>query len=120
LAVELIPLYRIQANRNLRETLPDIPHLAKSIRRHGMLTAILVDRCPDGGYELVAGFRRHAAALMAGLDAVPAVVREAGEDRARIASQVAENVDRIDLTGLEQAQAMQQMLDLGSSGRGGG
>jgi ParB-like chromosome segregation protein Spo0J len=55
-AVEIIPLDRIQANGNLRESLPDIPQLAESIREHGMLTAILVDRRADGDYELVAGF----------------------------------------------------------------
>jgi ParB-like chromosome segregation protein Spo0J len=58
LAVELIPLDQIHAQRNITEALPDIPQLAESIRRHGILTAILVERRPGGRTARGQGRRR--------------------------------------------------------------
>ena len=56
--------------------LPNIPSLAESIRREGVLTAITVDRRDDGDFDLVAGFRRVAASRLAGLTSIPAVIRD--------------------------------------------
>ncbi len=67
ITTEMIPLERIRADRNIRTKLSDVEGLAKSIRRHGVLTAVLVARREDGDFDLVAGFRRHAAAAVAGL-----------------------------------------------------
>ena len=57
-------LERIHADRNIRTKLPDVEGLARSIRRHGVLSAVLVTRRDDGDFDLVAGFRRHTAAGM--------------------------------------------------------
>jgi ParB family chromosome partitioning protein len=65
--------------------------------------------------ELIAGFRRIAAAEAAGLDYIPAVVPDPVAGMQRISDQVAENDDRCALTELDAAGAMQQMLELGAT-----
>jgi len=113
-AAEMIPIERIHAASNVRSgTLPNIPSLAESIRREGVLTAITVDRRDDGDYELVAGFRRLAAARLAGLATIPAVIRDRTGQAERLRRQLAENIEREGLRDLDQAAAMQQLLDLG-------
>ncbi|MDQ6846793.1 MAG: ParB N-terminal domain-containing protein [Candidatus Dormibacteraeota bacterium] len=72
----VIPLADIRRSGNVRQELGDIESLAESIRQHGVLTAVLVERRQDGAFELVAGFRRVAAAETAGLEHIPAVVRD--------------------------------------------
>ncbi len=113
--VAVVRLVDILRSGKVRQELGDIESLADSIRQHGVLTAVLVERREDGGFELVAGFRRVAAAEAAGLDHIPAVVREAMTGVQRVSDQLAENDDRCGLTELEVAGAMQQMLDVGAS-----
>jgi ParB/RepB/Spo0J family partition protein len=113
--VAVIPLADIRRGGNVRQELGDIASLAESIRQHGVLTAVLVERRQDGAFELVAGFRRVAAAEVAGLEHIPAVVRDPVAGVQRVSDQLAENEDRCALTELDVAGAMQQMLDLGAS-----
>jgi ParB/RepB/Spo0J family partition protein len=113
--VAIIPLVDIRRSGNVRQELGDIESLAESIRQHGVLTAVLVERREDGAFELVAGFRRVAAAEVAGLEHIPAVVRDPVAGVQRVSDQLAENNDRCALTDLDVAGAMQQMLDLGAS-----
>ncbi len=113
--VAVIPLADIRRSGNVRQELSDIDSLAESIRQHGVLTAVLVERRQDGAFELVAGFRRVAAAERAGLGHIPAVVRDPVAGVQRVSDQLAENDDRCALTALDVAGAMQQMLDLGAS-----
>src|SRR5437763_11064436 len=83
--------------------------LADSIRRHGLLQPLVV-RHIAGHYELIAGERRLRAATRAGLARVPVIVREArAEDRIELA--LIENVQRENLTALEEAEAYRQLLD---------
>ena len=83
--------------------------LADSIRRHGLLQPLVV-RHIAGRYELIAGERRLRAATRAGLARVPVIVREArAEDRLELA--LIENVQRENLTALEEAEAYRQLLD---------
>src|SRR5437867_2189940 len=83
--------------------------LADSIRRHGLLQPLVVRRIA-GRYELIAGERRLRAAARAGLERVPVIVREArAEDRLELA--LIENVQRENLTALEEAEAYRQLLD---------
>jgi ParB family chromosome partitioning protein len=65
---------------------------------------------PDGGYELVVGERRWRAARRAGLERIPAVVREAGEED-MLRDALIENLHREDLNPLEEAAAYRQLLD---------
>ncbi len=83
--------------------------LAGSIARHGLLQPLVVRRIA-GHYELVAGERRLRAARRAGLEKVPVIVREArAEDRLELA--LIENVQRENLTPLEEAEAYRHLID---------
>ena len=85
--------------------------LAASIAVHGILQPIVVRSLADGGYELIAGERRLRAARMAGLDVIPAVIRdsEAGTNSLELA--LIENLQREDLNAIETAQAYRELID---------
>ncbi len=84
--------------------------LAESIRHHGVLQPILVRRRADG-YELIAGERRWRAARIAGLNAVPAVVRiDAGND-AQLVLGLIENLQRTDLDPIEEARGLKRLTE---------
>ena len=83
--------------------------LADSIRSSGVLQPILVRRV-DGKYQLIAGERRLRAAKMAGLQAVPAVIRDLG-DRETLELAVTENVMREDLNPIEVARAYHSLQE---------
>jgi len=79
--------------------------LAESIRLHGVLQPLLVVRMPDG-YELIAGERRWRAARLAGLAAVPAVVRRESDDDQQLVLGLIENLQRTDLDPIEEARGL--------------
>jgi ParB family chromosome partitioning protein len=84
--------------------------LAESIRLHGVLQPLLVRRSVDG-YELIAGERRWRAARLAGLTAVPAVVRtDAGND-AQLVLGLIENLQRADLDPIEEAGGLKRLTE---------
>lgn len=91
----------------------DEDHLAElvhSVREFGVLQPVIVRENADGEYELIMGERRTRAAREAGLDAIPAIVREtADEDLLRDA--LLENLHRSQLNPLEEASAYQQLLE---------
>jgi ParB family chromosome partitioning protein len=89
---------------------PDqLAELAESIKEVGLLQPIVVRPLDKGRYELVMGERRWRAAQLAGLTAIPAVVRRTDEaDRLRDA--LLENIHRVQLNPLEEAAAYQQLL----------
>lgn len=87
--------------------------LAASIETSGVVQPILVRPLPDGSYELVAGERRWRAAQQAGLERVPAVVRDQ-EEAERLQAALIENMVREDLNPVEEAKACAALLeDLG-------
>jgi ParB family chromosome partitioning protein len=84
--------------------------LSRSIAARGVLQPIVVRPLPGGTYELVAGERRLRAAGRAGLETIPAVVRETGEgDRLELA--LIENMAREDLNPVEEARALATLVD---------
>jgi len=83
--------------------------LAESIRHHGLLQPLVVRRV-GLGYELIAGERRLRAAQRAGLATVPVIIREAAPDE-RLELALIENVQRENLTPLEEAEAYRQLID---------
>ncbi len=84
--------------------------LAESIRQHGVLQPLLVRRSADG-YELIAGERRWRAARLAGINAVPAIVRnEAGND-AQLVLGLIENLQRADLDPIEEARGLKRLIE---------
>ncbi len=87
--------------------------LAASIEASGVVQPLLVRPLPDGSYELVAGERRWRAAQQAGVDKVPAVVRDQ-EEAERLQAALIENMVREDLNPVEEARACDALVrDLG-------
>lgn len=101
-----IPIERIRPNpRQPRQRMdPDeLDGLAASIREHGVLQPILVTETIDG-YQLVAGERRFRASQQAGLERIPAVIRQLA-DRDQLEIALVENLQRADLGAMEEAHA---------------
>src|SRR5438477_7789460 len=86
-----------------------LKELSDSIRAQGLLQPVVV-RPHDGGYELIAGERRWRAAQMAGLAQIPAVVRDVPDEAALVMALI-ENIQREDLNPMEQATAVQRLVD---------
>ena len=85
-----------------------LEELAASIREHGVLQAVLVTETLEG-YQLIAGERRVRAARLAGLERIPAVVRQlADENQLEVA--LVENVQRSDLDPIDEALAYRQLV----------
>lgn len=87
-----------------------LSELADSISQHGVLQPLLLRPMVSGGYRIVAGERRWRAARMAGLSEVPAVVREM-TDAEEMLFALIENLQREDLTPLEEARGYQTLID---------
>jgi ParB family chromosome partitioning protein len=107
-----IPLKEIFANQNQpRKNFDEdkLKELAESMKEHGVLQPVIL-RKKTKGYELVAGERRWRAAKMAGLEKIPAIVKELSDaDVMEIA--LIENLQREDLNPLEEAMAYKQLMD---------
>lgn len=86
-----------------------LEELADSIREHGILQPLVVRPKGDGEYELVVGERRLRAALKLGMARVPVVVKELEEREAKEAALI-ENLQREDLSPIEEAMAYQEMM----------
>jgi len=86
-----------------------IDELAASLKEHGVIQPLIVRRV-GGTYRLVAGERRLRAALKAGIDKVPVVLREM-DDREAMEVSLVENLQREELGPLEQADAFQRLID---------
>jgi ParB family chromosome partitioning protein len=84
--------------------------LARSIQAQGLLQPVVVRPRPTGGYELIAGERRWRAAKEAGVEKVPALVREADDSESLLLSLV-ENVAREQLSAVEEARAYAVLMD---------
>ena len=87
-----------------------LTELAESIKAQGVIQPIVVRQLPDRTYEIIAGERRWRASKQAGLDEIPVVVREA-DDRTVVAMALIENIQREDLNPLEEAEALQRLID---------
>lgn len=111
--VELISLDEIRPNpyqprRHFDEAA--LNELASSISVSGVLQPIILRQSSVKGYEIIAGERRFRASKIAGKETVPAIIRELNEE---VMMQVAilENLQREDLTSLEEAEAYNMMMD---------
>jgi ParB family chromosome partitioning protein len=108
-----LPIGRIRPNpQQPRQAIrqEELEELAQSIREHGLLQPLVVSRSSDGSYLLIAGERRWRAAQAAGLETIPAVVKEA-TPQARLEMALVENIQRQDLNALEAAHAFRQLVD---------
>jgi len=107
-----IPISRIRGNPyqpRQRVEQKALESLAGSIAIHGVIQPILVTEVLDG-YQLIAGERRVRAAQMAGLDHIPAIVRQMAA-RDQLAVAIVENIQRADLNAMEEAHAYRQLAD---------
>ncbi len=86
-----------------------LEELAESIRRQGVIQPVVV-RAVGGDFELIAGERRWRAAQLAGVDTIPAIVREVADEVA-VAMALVENIQREDLNPLEEATALRRLVD---------
>jgi ParB family transcriptional regulator, chromosome partitioning protein len=112
LKFEELPVSAIRPNsRQPRTSFPEagIRELAASIKEVGILQPLVV-RPTTGGFELIAGERRLRAAREAGLERVPVLIRQAGEDES-IELALVENLQRENLSPLETAAAYQALMD---------
>ena len=87
-----------------------LEELAESIRENGVMQPIIIRKSTAKGYELVAGERRHKASKIAGLTKIPAIVRDLNEEF-MIKYAILENLQREDLTPLEEADAYDLMMN---------
>lgn len=89
----------------------ELRELAESIREQGVIQPILVRRSPDGdNYQIIAGERRWRAAQMAQLHEVPVLIREF-DDRTAMEIALVENVQRRDLSPLEEAEGYRRLIE---------
>lgn len=97
-----------QPRRSFRAA--SLAELADSIRKRGVLQPVLVEAAGEGSWVIVAGERRVRAARLAGLERVPVIVRTfSPEERLEIA--LIENLQRDDLTPIEEAKAFRQLME---------
>ncbi len=108
-----ISISAITANRRQPRTRFDeeaLVALTASIRELGVLQPVLVRPTGNGGFELIAGERRWRAARRAGLSNIPAIVRTA-DDTSSLEQALVENVQREDLSPMDEAAAYQQLIE---------
>jgi ParB family chromosome partitioning protein len=106
--VNILQRGRYQPRTHMDETA--LEDLASSIKAQGVVQPIVVRELPAGNFEIVAGERRWRAAQMAGLATIPAVVRRI-PDEAAIAIALIENIQRENLNPIEEAGALQRLID---------
>lgn len=87
-----------------------LEELADSIRNQGVIQPVVVRSKGDKEYELIAGERRWRAAQMAGIDDIPAIIRDVPDEIA-IAMALVENIQREDLNPIEEARALRRLVD---------
>ncbi|MEU6641485.1 ParB/RepB/Spo0J family partition protein [Saccharomonospora sp. NPDC046836] len=108
-----VPVNAIQANPKQPRQVFDEEALAElehSIREFGLMQPIVVRQLPGDAYELVMGERRLRASQQAGLERIPAIVRQTA-DEAMLRDALLENIHRVQLNPLEEAAAYQQLLE---------
>ena len=106
LPVDLIQRGKYQPRRDMEPE--SLQELANSIKAQGVMQPIVVRPISDRKFEIIAGERRWRATQMAGLDTIPAMVRDVS-DEAAIAMALIENIQREDLNPIEEAVSLQRL-----------
>lgn len=108
-----LPLNLLQAGRYQPRSHMDenaLQELADSIIEHGLLQPLVIRPIDNGRYEIIAGERRFRAAALAQLESVPVIIKEVSDENA-LALALIENIQREDLNPLEEAGAIQRLID---------
>lgn len=108
ISVEFIRPGRYQPRSHFSED--SIAELADSIRAQGVMQPIVLRSTGNDSYEIIAGERRWRASQLAGLEKIPAIIRTA-DDESALAMSLIENIQREDLGPLEEAVALQRLID---------
>jgi len=108
IALDVIQRGRYQPRRDMDPAA--LQELADSIRQQGVMQPVVVRPLTAERFELIAGERRWRAAQMAGLEAIPAIIRDVS-DEAAIAMALIENIQRENLNPIEEAFALQRLQD---------
>ncbi len=109
-SIEKIDIDLIEARSDQpRKNFENIEELAESIREYGLLNPIVLSK-NNGKYEIIAGERRYRASIQAGLKKIDAIVRDFDQKDIDILSLV-ENIQREDLSALEEAEAYKKLMD---------
>ena len=106
LPVDIIQRGKYQPRRDMDQE--SLQELADSIRAQGVMQPIVVRPVSDKKYEIIAGERRWRATQLAGLDAIPVVIRDVSDESA-IAMALIENIQREDLNPIEEAFSLQRL-----------
>ena len=106
--IEFITPGPFQPRKNFSDD--SLDELAESIKRQGIVQPIVVREGGASKYEIIAGERRWRAAQRAALDTVPVIVKEASDESA-IAMSLIENIQREDLNPIEEAEALNRLLE---------
>jgi ParB family transcriptional regulator, chromosome partitioning protein len=112
-SIDHIPVANIRANPNQPRKEFDefrLQELSESIRQHGLIQPITVREIGEGRYELISGERRLRATRMAGLDKIPAYVRQANDDQS-LEYALIENIQREQLNPIETALGFQRLME---------
>jgi ParB/RepB/Spo0J family partition protein len=110
LAAFLAPIGMVSRGRNPRRDLGDLTELTESIRQHGVLLPLLVERHHRGGLRLIAGERRYAAAKAAGQQTVPVILRGTRGATHALTLAAIENMHRLEMTPIDEARAIKTMI----------
>lgn len=111
--VVTIKISQIEPNRNQPRRSFDedaLEELSQSIKEHGVLQPILIRPQIYGGYQIVAGERRYRASRMAGMTEIPAIIKELSDSETMQIALI-ENLQRRDLSDLEEAKGYQTLMD---------
>jgi ParB family chromosome partitioning protein len=111
-SVRNIPVDRVDPNPNQPRLAIDqagLDDLTASVKEHGVLQPILVRPLPAGRYQLVAGERRWRAATAAGMETIPALIEDI-DDETAIEISVIENLQREDLSPIDEAMIYDKMI----------
>lgn len=112
--VRKLPIEQIVPNRFQPRTIFDeekIDELAKTIRTHGIIQPIVVREIENGNFEIIAGERRYRAIKRLGWDTVPGIIKSMS-DKETASVALIENLQREELTPIEEALAYNQLLEL--------
>jgi len=112
--VRELPVDQIEANPEQPRTRFDddrLEELAASLGRHGVIQPVVVRATPGGGYRLIAGERRLRASRMAGLEMIPAIVRNVDES-AGLELALVENLQREDLDPIDEAHGYEALMEV--------
>lgn len=90
-----------------------LEELSNSIKVHGLIQPVVVQKDSDGSYFIIAGERRTRASIMAGLEKIPVVISDVKEEN-KLEVALIENIQREDLNPIEEALAYQAIIEMGN------